>query len=50
MTKERNKIEIRVCVGTILLFLATLAGCSRKPEPVTLKKLAPGAVYAGFLE
>src|SRR5215218_344459 len=49
MTKERSKIEVRVCIGAILVLLATLAGCSREPEIVTLKKLAPGAVYAGFL-
>jgi hypothetical protein len=49
MAEQRSKIEIRVCIGAILVLLATLAGCSREPEIVTLKKLAPGAAYAGFL-
>ena len=34
---------------SILLLLAMLAGCSRKPEQAAIKKLAPGAEYAGFL-
>ena len=34
---------------SIAVLLAALAGCTKKPEPAALKKLAPGAENAGFL-
>jgi hypothetical protein len=49
MLKKRNQIETLLWVCSILLLLAALAGCSRKPEAVGLKKMTAGAQYAGFL-
>ena len=41
-----RKLIVSCCVP---LLLAILASCEKKPEPVGLKKLAPGAENAGFL-
>ncbi len=49
MLTKRIKIETGVVAALIALLLATLAGCSRKPEPVGLKKMPAGAQFAGFL-
>jgi hypothetical protein len=49
MFEKRTKIRSLLLECLILSLLAMLAGCSRKPEPVTMKKLAPGAEFAGFL-
>ena len=35
--------------SVMLVLLAAFPSCSRKPEPVALKKLLPGAEFAGFL-
>ena len=48
MSKNRTNI-VRVLGCSIPVLLAMLAGCSRKPEPAGLKKMAPGAEFAGFL-
>jgi len=40
----------RLVLGcSIALLLTMAAGCSRKPEPLKLKRIAAGAKYAGFL-
>lgn len=49
MLKKRTKIESLVLGSLILLLLGMTAGCARKPEPAAVKKLAPGAKFAGFL-
>ncbi len=49
MLRKQIKIESSVLACLIALLLATLAGCSRKPEPVGLKKMPPGAQFSGFL-
>jgi len=49
MLRKRTGIQSLVLECSILLLAATLAGCSRKPEPAAVKKLAPGAEFAGFL-
>jgi hypothetical protein len=49
MLIKRTRIERFVQVGSILLLFTMLGGCSRKPEPAGVKKLQPGAEFAGFL-
>src|SRR5512145_2139413 len=49
MLKNRTKIETVMLACVVPLLLAMFAGCARKPETVTLKKLPPGAENAGFL-
>jgi hypothetical protein len=50
MLKNRRWIEIPPAFCSTLLLLASLTGCSQKPEAATgLKKMAPGAETAGFL-
>ncbi len=49
MLKKVTRIEKIVLACLVPLLLATLAGCSKKPEPVGLKKLQPDAKNAGFL-
>jgi hypothetical protein len=49
MFEKRTKIRSLLLECIILSLLAMIAGCSRKPEPATMKKLTPGAEFAGFL-
>ena len=48
MSQNQTNI-VRLLGCSIPVMLALLAGCSRKPEPAGLKKMAPGAEFAGFL-
>jgi hypothetical protein len=49
MLKRRTKIETLVLECSMLSLLVMFAGCSRKPEPAPVKKVAAGAKFAGFL-
>jgi hypothetical protein len=49
MATKPTSIGTLLLVCSIPVALTMLAGCSRKPEPAALKKMAPGAEFAGFL-
>jgi len=49
MRKKRINIGGGLLGSCLLVLWAMLAGCSRKPEPTTLKRMPAGAEFAGFL-
>ena len=49
MPNKRTYIETFVLGCSVTALVVTLAGCTRKPDQAALKRLEPGAQFAGFL-
>jgi len=49
MRKKRIAIGVLLLCCSMLILWTLFTGCSRNPEPTTLKKVAAGAEFAGFL-